>query len=102
MSNKGGLRIPFPDYDYADEKGKTPIYIEKVNDCWGAYMPRPKCSITFNADRGVKLPEFIQDIKETLDEMKIEYVFKCQIRDDAISRIARNQLALGRIQGERN
>lgn len=101
MSNKGGLRIPFPDYDYPDEKDKTPIYVEKVEGRWGAYMPRPKCSMTFNADEGVTLPEFITDIKEMLDG-KVDYVFRCQLRKEASEHIVKNQFIMRKLQNAKN
>lgn len=80
------LRLDFPDYpateqekdaERAARRKETEIYVMKVNGAWGGYMPRAKCSMTFNAERGVELPEFIQTLKEELEEMNIKPRFRC-------------------------
>ena len=79
-------RIPFPDYPpkeqeldikRAEMRKEREIYVMKVGGAWGGYMPRPKCSLTFNAERGVELPEFIQTLKEELGEINIKPRFRC-------------------------
>ena len=53
------------------------VYVMKVKGQWCGFMPRPKMSIIFNAQKGVELPEFITDIREELADMGIDVKFRC-------------------------
>lgn len=80
------LRIDFPDYPAAEQEKdierhkhlkEREIYVMKVNGAWGGYMPRPKCSITFNAERGIEIGEFIENLTTELKELHIKPRFRC-------------------------
>lgn len=97
------LRFDFPDYPAAEQEKdaaraarlkQSEIYVMKVGGAWGGYMPRPKCSITFNAKRGIELAEFIQDLKQELDEMGIKPRFRCVENQGVAEHIKQQQFIL--------
>lgn len=80
------LRIPFPDYPAEEQERdveryerlkEREIYVMKVDGAWGGYMPRPKCSLTFNAERGIELGEFIGNLTAELRELNIKPRYRC-------------------------
>ena len=96
-------RFDFPDYPAAEQerdaaraerKSQTDVYVMKVQGAWGGYVPRPKCSITFNAARGVELIEFIQTLKQELDEMSIKPRFRCIENQGVAEHIKQQQFIL--------
>lgn len=97
------LRLDFPDYPAAEQEKdaeraarlrQSDIYVMKVNGTWGGYMPRAKCSMTFNAERGVELLEFIQTLKEELEEMNIKPRFRCIENQGVSDHIKQQQFIL--------
>lgn len=58
------------------------VYVMKVNGQWCGFMPRPKMSIIFNAQKGVDLPEFITDVKEELADMGMDVKFRNIVNRD--------------------
>ena len=80
------MRIDFPDYPAAEQEkdaerakrlSEREIYVMKVGGAWGGYMPRNKCSMTFNAERGVELTEFIENLTAELKEINIKPRYRC-------------------------
>ena len=49
----------------------------RVNGDWGAVMPRKRHNVIFNADKGVDLTEFVQNVRADLVEMGIKANFRC-------------------------
>lgn len=80
------LRIDFPDYpakeqerdiQRAERLKRMEVYIMRVNGDWGAVMPRKRHNVIFNADKGVELPEFVENVRNDLVEMGIKPSFRC-------------------------
>ena len=97
------LRIPFPDYPAAEQerdariserKKQTDVYVMKVNGAWGGYLPRRRCSLTFNVERGVELEEFVGVVKEVLAKMKINPRFRCIQNQGVADHIMQQQFIL--------
>lgn len=75
--DKQQTRIPFPDYSpeeqrrdakrYA-EKQKKDVYVMRINGVWGAFLPRPKYSMSITGQRGQDLTTFIGDMKQLFEE----------------------------------
>lgn len=97
------LRLDFPDYPAAEQEKdversarlkQSDIYVMRVNGVWGGYMPRPKCSMTFNAQRGVELAEFIHTLNEELREMNIKPRFRCVENQGVAEHIKQHQFIM--------
>ena len=80
------LRIDFPDYPAEEQERdaerhkqlkEREIYVMKVDGAWGGYMPRPKCSLTFNAERGIEIGDFIKNLTTELEELNIKPRYRC-------------------------
>ena len=80
------LHIDFPDYPASEQEKdverhnrlkEREIYVMKVNGAWGGYMPRPKCSLTFNAERGIEIDDFIKNLTIELKELNIKPRYRC-------------------------
>ena len=70
-------RIPFPDYPVKEQehdakkaknKNIKEVYVMRVNGDWGAIMPRPRHNLIFNADKGVELTKFIENLRKDFKE----------------------------------
>ena len=67
------------------------IYVMRVNGDWGAVLPRKRHNVIFNADKGVELAEFIDNVKADLQELGIKARFHCVQNFGIESKIAENQ-----------
>lgn len=72
-------------------KRPTDIYIMRVNGDWGAVLPRKRHNVIFNADKGVELIEFVQNVKAELLELGITPRFHCVQNMGIESKIAEHQ-----------
>lgn len=79
-------RFPFPDYPAKEQERdarraerlkSTEVYVMRVNGDWGAVMPRKRHNVIFNADKGVDLAEFVQNVRDDLVELGIKPRFHC-------------------------
>lgn len=95
------LRIDFPDYSAqqqeidatrAERRQTKDIYVMRVNGDWGAVMPRPRHNVIFNADKGVDLIEFVQNVRDDLVELGIKPRFHCVDNFGIESKIAEHQI----------
>lgn len=95
------LRINFPDYSAqqqeidatrAERRQTKDIYVMRVNGDWGAVMPRPRHNVIFNADKGVDLIEFVQNVRDDLLELGIKPRFHCVQNFGIESKIAEHQI----------
>jgi len=95
------LRIDFPDYPpqeqerdarRADRLKTSEVYIMRVNGDWGAVMPRPRHNVIFNADKGVDLIEFVENVRDDLLDLGIKPRFHCVQNFGIESKIAEHQL----------
>lgn len=96
------LRLDFSDYSTQQQeddansflvKQRRPsdIYVMRVNGDWGAVMPREKHNVIFNADKGVELIEFVQNVKADLQDLGINPRFHCVQNFGIESKIAEHQ-----------
>lgn len=67
------------------------IYVMRVNGDWGAVLPRKRHNVIFNADKGVELIEFVQNVKEDLQDLGINPRFHCVQNFGIESKIAEHQ-----------
>ena len=95
------LRIDFPDYSAqqqeidatrAERRQTKDIYVMRVNGDWGAVMPRPRHNVIFNADKGVDLIEFVENVRDDLVELGIKPRFHCVQNFGIESKIAEHQI----------
>ena len=95
------LRIDFPDYSAqqqeidatrAERRQTKDIYVMRVNGDWGAVMPRPRHNVIFNADKGVDLIEFVENVRDDLLELGIKPRFHCVQNFGIESKIAEHQI----------
>jgi hypothetical protein len=95
------LRIDFSDYSAkqqeidatrAERRQTKDIYVMRVNGDWGAVMPRPRHNVIFNADKGVDLIEFVQNVRDDLVELGIKPRFHCVQNFGIESKIAEHQI----------
>jgi hypothetical protein len=79
-------RLNFSDYSARQQeidaarsqrRQTTDVYVMRVNGDWGAVMPRKRHNVVFNADKGVELPEFVQNVRDDLVELGIKPRFHC-------------------------
>ena len=94
-------RLDFSDYSVQEQerdafgsmKSARPkdIYVVRVNGDWGAILPRKRHNVIFNADKGVDLVEFIQNVKEDLAELGLSVRFHCVQNFGIESKIAEHQ-----------
>lgn len=94
------LRLNFSDYSAKEQerdaekvirKQSTDIYVMRVNGDWGAVLPRKRHNVIFNADKGVELVEFVQNVKEELLELGIKPRFHCVKNFGIESKISEHQ-----------
>lgn len=95
------LRLNFSDYSAQEQerdafgslKSARPkdIYVMRVNGDWGAVLPRKRHNVIFNADKGVDLVEFIQNVKADLAELGLNVRFHCVQNFGIESKIAEHQ-----------
>ena len=94
-------RLPFSDYSAkqqeidalrAERRQTKDIYIMRVNGDWGAVMPRPRHNVIFNADKGVDLIEFVENVRDDLLELGIKPRFHCVQNFGIESKIAEHQI----------
>ncbi len=73
-------RLSFPDYTPGEQERdverfkrlkQKDVYIMRVNGVWNAYIPRKRYSLAITGDRGEQLKEFVEGVKESLEEFKI-------------------------------
>ena len=97
-------RLPFSDYPpdeqerdatKAERKHYHDIYVMRVNGDWGAVLPRKRHNVIFNADKGVNLVEFVQDVKKELTRLGIKTRFHCVQNFGIESKIAEHQNIMG-------
>ena len=95
------LRIDFPDYSAqqqeidatrAERRQTKDIYVMRVNGDWGAVMPRPRHNVIFNADKGVDLIEFVENVRDDLLDLGIKPRFHCVQNFGIESKIAEHQI----------
>lgn len=95
------LRIDFPDYSAqqqeidatrAERRQTKDIYVMRVNGDWGAVMPRPRHNVIFNADKGVDLIEFVENVRNDLVDLGIKPRFHCVQNFGIESKIAEHQI----------
>ena len=95
------LRIDFPDYSAqqqeidatrAERRQTKDIYVMRVNGDWGAVMPRPRHNVIFNADKGVDLIEFVENVRDDLVDLGIKPRFHCVQNFGIESKIAEHQI----------
>lgn len=105
------LRIPFTDYPpqeqerdarRAERRKTSEVYIMHVNGDWGAVMPRKRHNVIFNADKGVDLTEFVQNVRDDLVEMGIKANFRCVQNFGIECKIAEQQRIIRRFNNERD
>lgn len=71
----------------------------RVNGDWGAVMPRPRHNVIFNADKGVDLVEFVQNVRDDLLELGIKPRFHCVQNFGIESKIAEHQIVKRLFEG---
>ena len=69
----------------------TDIYVMRVNGDWGAVMPRQRHNVIFNADKGVELVEFVNNVKADLQDLGLNVRFHCVQNMGIESKIAEHQ-----------
>lgn len=78
--NSKELRINFPDYTAEQQEAdarKKPvkeIYITRVSGVWHGFIPRKRYSVTITADKGIELPDFVQEVKAEFPDYKMRCV----------------------------
>lgn len=108
-------RFPFPDYPPEEQEKdakryaelqKKDVYIMRVNGVWGAFLPRPKHSLSITGERGEELADFITNMKLSFEEdYKILPRFRCVINkgieDHLIQQIEIQKLLASGSRGNR-
>ena len=95
-------RLDFSDYSAKEQeqdafgnlsKSARPsdIYVMRVNGDWGAVLPRKRHNVIFNADKGVELIEFVQNVKADLADLGLNVRFHCVQNFGIESKIAEHQ-----------
>ena len=70
------------------------VYMMKIDGRWHGFMPRPRCSMIFSAEKGMDLTDFYAVLKEDFAEMKIDARFRCIYDNRGMER--RIMVALGK------
>lgn len=83
------------DVEKAERRHYHDIYVMRVNGDWGAVFPRKRYNVIFNADTGVELIDFIQDLKKELNLLGIKTRFHCVNNFGIESKIAEHQHFIG-------
>lgn len=103
------LRIDFPDYPAKEQEKdiersqclkQIETYVMRVDGVWGAYIPRPRHSISITGNKGENLPEFIKGVTEKLDEFNIKPRFRC-ILNKGVEDFIKQQIIIQNLIKER-